>query len=428
YHEQETDLRSETFTRIRPFSFLIALGCALFCVALLKLINWKLDPRYLIHFVVPGVALSALTVTREFRRTYTRQPARLRRLIYDALPLLIGFAIPVVLFLIPYFASHSLHSWIEGVFILPTKRLTFAFREPASLKWVNLLATALLAFALIKARNLHTPLRSPAKIAIGTLLIIAVIVSGFQKGTYHFLWFALVLLVPVTTCAVAFATEVGSRVFALTATLALCSLVQYPYAAPIYLVYVLPLAVLVWTAYGTQNPNHSRFLFAAITLAYLGFFVLRVTPSYVNAMGLYTTGLNPVVKLDIPRSGGLRINPQQAAEYHEVIGTMQQHRQGQYTFAAIDAPEIYFLSGLQSTSRSLFDFFGDASLRNGQLINDLEAHAVNVIVLKTPDETGLNKLGTPSFSNALDPALVQELRGRFPNSRTLGHFEVRWKQ
>jgi hypothetical protein len=321
-----------------------------------------------------------------------------------------------------------LQSWIEGVFILPTKRLAFASREPASLKWVNLLATAVLSFGLIKARTMRSPLRMSAKIAIGTLLCVAVIVSGFQKGTYHFLWFALVLLIPVTTCAVALTPAVGSKVFALTAALALCSLIQYPYAAPIYLVYVLPLAVLTWAAYGTLRPHYSRFLFATLALAYLGFFVLRVTPSYVNAMGLYATGWKQPSTLEIARAGGLRVAPAQATEYSQAVSTMQQHRRGEYTFAAIDAPEIYFLSGMKSTSRGLFDFFEDAPPLAYHLLDDLNQHGVNVIALKTPEETGLTKLGTPSFSKPMDTAVVQQLREQFPNSRVIGHFEVRWKQ
>src|SRR6185369_807249 len=107
---------------------------------------------------------------------------------------------------------------------------------------------------------------------------------------------------------------------------------------------------------------------------------------------------------------------------------MQQHHLGEFTFAAVDAPEIYFLSGMKSTSRTLCDFFEDASARNATLPGDLESHGINVIVLKTPEETGLNKLGTPSFSRSLSAKTVDELRARYPNSRTIGHFEVRWKQ
>jgi hypothetical protein len=428
YYQQEKDRRSDMPGGATVFGITVAIGCALFCVALLKLVNWSPDPRYLIHFVVPGVALSAALVTREFRSTYTIQSARFQKLTADAFALLIGFAIPISLFLIPYIASHSLHAWIEGVFVLPTKRLTFASREPASLKWVNLLATATLAYALLKARNLKSPLGGWAKFATTTLLTAAVIVSGFQKGTYHFLWFALVLLIPVTTCAIALSARVGAQVFALAATVALCSLVQYPYAAPVYLVYVLPLAVLVWTAYATQEQGYSRLLLVAIALAYLVFFALRVTPSYVNAMGLYATGLKPVTRLGIPRAGGLRLDPVQATVYGDVVATMQQHRRGEFTFAAVDAPEIYFLSGMKSTSRSLFDFFEDTSTRNAHLLDNLESHQVNVIVLKTPEETGLNKLGTPSFSKSLSTHTVELLRLNYPNSRTIGHFEVRWKQ
>jgi hypothetical protein len=194
------------------------------------------------------------------------------------------------------------------------------------------------------------------------------------------------------------------------------------------LVYILPLLALVWSALLLQTHYRSQFLGAALALTYLAFFVLRVAPSYVNAMGLYYTGLTNIEPLRLPRAGGIEMTASQASEYLQAIQLIQEHRRGDYTYSAPDAPEIYFLAGLKSPSRALFDFFEDPIGRNQRTLQALDSHDVNVITIHTPEQTGLARLGTPSFSSVLDPAFVAELRRRYPNCGNTGHFEVRWKQ
>jgi 4-amino-4-deoxy-L-arabinose transferase-like glycosyltransferase len=427
YREQELDRRSDQRSAPNVFNLVAITASAVFVFLLVRLIHWNHAPRYWIHFVIPGVALVSLLVWREFAATYTAPSRRFRRLFGDALALLGGFAAPVVLFLVPYAATGSLLSWFQGVFVFSAKRLTYASLEPSNLKWVRLLATGVLTYTLVAACDLRQPLRRNAKILIAVLLATSVVVAGFQKGTYHFLWDALVLLVPATAVVAAFSRRISAQAFALVATTVLCNLIQYPYAAPIYLVYVLPLLLLAWFALIAAHADYSRFLSIAVALTYLAFFVLRVTPSYVNAMGVMNTGEQQTYELHLPRAAGIRVKPAQGQMYERVISLIQQHRQGEYIFAAPDAPELYFLSGSKSPSRALFDFLEEPGDPRSRIHEFLAVHQIKLVVIKTPEQTDKKQLGTPGFSPSLDPEFVAEIRNLYPESETVGTLEVRWK-
>ena len=202
---------------------------------------------------------------------------------------------------------------------------------------------------------------------------------------------------------------------------ALTSLVQFPFSAPIYFCYVAPIAILAAAGLCASIADPPRFVLGTLIVFYVLFAVLRVTPGFIYSMGTSYAEDTRIERLDLPRSGGLRVDPLEAQVYEELIPLVQSHAVGSYIYAAPDCPEIYFLSGLQNPTRTLFDFLDhstDVGDRTEQILSTLESHQVNVVAI--------NK--APSFSRSMYPILRQTLEERYPYSAEMGHFQVRWKQ
>jgi len=104
--------------------------------------------------------------------------------------------------------------------------------------------------------------------------------------------------------------------------------------------------------------------------------------------------------------------------YERLIPLIQEHANGEYTYAAPDCPEVYFLSGLRNPTRTLFDYFDDPVNHSQRVLSTMEQNRVNVVAI----------LEKPPFSPPLAPDLKAALVERFPNSSTVGRFEVRWRQ
>lgn len=97
---------------------------------------------------------------------------------------------------------------------------------------------------------------------------------------------------------------------------------------------------------------------------------------------------------------------------------VQEHAGGSgFIYAGPDCPEVYFLSGKQNPTRTLFDFFDPPEGRSERILATLESHQVKVAAILTQ----------PAFSPPMASDLQAALRERFPNSAKIGKFEVRWR-
>ena len=87
-----------------------------------------------------------------------------------------------------------------------------------------------------------------------------------------------------------------------------------------------------------------------------------------------------------------------------------------YVFGTPDVPELYFLSGLENPTRTLFDAFAEQEGRTARVLALLAEHEVEVIVLNTQFT-----LSDPPIE------LIQTLELRYPNATRIGRFIVRWR-
>ena len=121
-------------------------------------------------------------------------------------------------------------------------------------------------------------------------------------------------------------------------------------------------------------------------------------------------------RMTFARAGGLRIEPANAQTYEQLIPLIRSHASGSFIYCTQDCPEVYFLSGLENPTPTMFDFMDDPNGRTERILAALESHGVNVLAIHHRVTNQSNP----------DPALEAELRQRFPHSQNIESFEVRW--
>lgn len=429
FQEQETSRCAQRAQR-RVYSVLLTATSVVFVALLVALLQKHLKAQEFVYFVAPGGALAFLLVIREWNDGAREASSHRSMTIFRILaPFLAGIAIPVLLFVTPYLESHSLGALFHGVFMAPAKRLDSAFFSVPSLKTTGTWIVPLLALLGIAIY----PRVRPSRWRDGSVILalLAVLVgSGKHVQLYRFGWYSTVMIVPVAAVAGALlllrrktvTLRRRGELFLLLAVAALCSLIEYPFSAPIYFCYVAPLAIMAVVALigalPADRPSAPAIL-ASLVAFYTLFAVLRVTPSFLYHMGERYEPDRQTTRLDLARAGGLRIASQEAGLYEQLVSVMRLHAgSSAYAYAAPDCPEVYFLSGMRNPTRTLFDFFDDSRNKTGRIMQTLQTDQVNVVVISN----------MPAFSGRLMPSLVEALTVAYPNAAQVGKFEVRWRE
>ena len=426
YREQDLSRGPEKEQRRRTwgYSLFISASLALFVVVIVALISARMGPREFTNFAIPTLALAALLVWREWHTaTLANESRRFRTLAGMVVPLLVGVALPIVIFLVPYLRADAMGALIHGVFIAPMKRLDAAFMRPPRIEQL-LMAVALLPLSGVirVARNGPSWI---TRLAAAVLLVAAVTVSDRYARLYILTWDTMRGIVPlVIVCGIwliayreAHLPAVRrQQIMLLLAACGLCALVQYPFAAPVYFFYVAPLAVLAGLAVLANWPGMKKLGPATILGFYIVFTVVRVNPVSIYSMGHRYSRYNSGERLAFPR-GGIDVPPSDAAVYQRLVELLRQHARGQYVFATPDSPQVYFLSGLANPTRTIYDFFDDSAGRDQRILATLEARRINAIVVNR----------SPEFSGPVSPMLVSRLSASYPYSVDVGQFTVRWQ-
>jgi hypothetical protein len=383
-----------------------------------------------VYFAVPVFALAALLIVRERAGVHMGNKYRIALLLSMAIPFAIGMVIPIAVFLIPYILTGSIHSLIQGVFLAPTSRFGFAVMKPPALRSMSsALAVALLIVLLCRYRKpLPRALAGALAIASFGWILYA---SKTSWPLYRFAWHSLATAIPLIVLAGAvllafprYSRELPpvrqQQLMLLLAAATLLSLVQMPFAEPIYFCYVAPLAVLAAAAvFAGFLKKPPRLVLGAAIVFYLLFAVWRVTPGFIYDAGFAYAPDIQTHRLDLPRAGGLRVDPRQARIYEELIPLVRSHADGTFLYAAPDCPEVYFLSGLRNPTRMLFDFLGSSDESSpATILSMLAADNINEVVINT----------RRGFSLPMQPALREALDRRFPHFARFGPFQVRWRQ
>jgi hypothetical protein len=222
----------------------------------------------------------------------------------------------------------------------------------------------------------------------------------------------------------------ANGVYVALASYGLASLVEIPFAAPIYFFFAAPLLVLLALALagraappdpapdcGSRSVPRSAWL-AGLVCFLLAFTALRLAPGFVRHLGFQPARHDQTEILRIPRGGGLRVDAAARDEIEEVVAMVGALATGPYVYAAPDAPEIYVLTGRRNPTRTLFEFLDPEPETHVQRTLDaLDRTGVQVAVINR----------RPFFSRPVSPELVAGLQARYPLAREVGRFLVVWK-
>lgn len=424
FREQEHDRNHAFHSKAPSYSAFVVLALLAFVAALFSIARQNLSGVAVFEFIIPGEILALLCIWRQFSASSSPAPIRFKRLFHMLLPFLLGLALPIGLFVIPYLRSGSISEFINGVFILPERRLAFASRRPLGYGLNKLLTTAALLFLLWSAYTNRLRLRV-THIAIALALFVCILLSKFEPKLYAALWAPLLLLIPF--CVIAAAPLIAARnrttllrqkIFLVLAVTATCTLIQVPFSAGIYFCYVAPLLALSLSAIFSTARTPSRGLAGLVLVFFFAFAVFQVTPSFIYAMSYAYQPDPQTTKLQLPSAGGLRVDAREAELYDSLIPFVNAHTgTSDFIYAAPDCPEVYFLAGKKNPTRTIFDFFDDPALHDERVIRAIDSSHVNVVAL----------FQKPPFSPPVSPALLERLRQRYPFSQQIGRFEVRWK-
>jgi hypothetical protein len=407
-------------------SFAAAKGAAsLFVVGgLVWMIHLQFAPMALLHFVVPMALLLTYSAWRD-QHSHRSDRDRWRDLGLVLTPFVVGLAIPLAVFLVPYWRAGAIDALLQGVFVAPQKRLMEAQMPLPPLATITLG----LPYGLLLLGVRQWPPRVERLLAIVLAVLLAVLlVFASQTRAYAAVWVSARLM-PVLVCAgivlllvdptAAATLDVRRRRLLLLLALmtAMLSLVQFPYAMPIYFCYAAPVVLLAAVALVRSQPGAPRLLHGCVLAFYLVVAGWLTNTTYAWNTGLRHIPYHPDHVLAIDR-GGLAVPSEQGVIYERLVTVVRSHNDGRYLYAAPDCPEVYFLTGFRNPTRDLFDFLGDGPADVAAVGQLLDTLAPRVVVINDG----------PLFSPPMAGDVRALLMARFPRFEQIGQFNVRWRE
>ena len=410
--------------RARLYRAIITVALATFLALLFRMIRMVPGISGLIYFVLPTFGLVVLILAREFAGVAGKDRERFVTLVGLCAPFGAGIAIPLIVFVIPYARAGAVHDLMYGLLATSARAIRFASFDPQS----PLMMVSMVPFIVLV--SVAYECRRAGRVICGCIVALYGCALQFfaPKATlvYNLGWCSLATAIPALILGGAAMLWVSrgkeqlnilrqEQIMLLLCVTALCSLVQFPFAAPVYFFYVAPLVILSAMALFASTSRPPRFVFGVLIGIYLLFPTLSVTR---YQMGISHAPDGQTQRLSIPRAGGLRVDSTDARQYDELIPLVQSHAAGKFVYAAPDCPEVYFLSASQSPSRHYFDYAEDPAGRTERILDEVESLNINVVAISRDAQ----------FTGPMWPDLRSALEQRYTHSAELGSFQVRWKK
>jgi hypothetical protein len=413
---QGEEVASETKKNSLGYRAFTTTALMLYLAILTYVVRVRLTLTEFYHFVLPSAAMVGLILLNE-RKANAGSGERFRALFRSLSPVLGGVLVPVAVFLAPYALTGGLRSFASGVMSSVVSRASgLAVIRPAPLQYVLFVLplVGLLAAAMYWDKFQGKMIGAALGLGAAVIAMQATKSGSILSGV----WFSAVMLTPVVVVlgvallAVAKTTVARAKLqqeqlILLLALAATCSLVQYPFAAPIYLLYSLPLTILALVAIVSTNKKQPG-TYPLLSLAglYLVFGVVALVPMQLAEL---THEVGHMDTLELPR-GGIRIENERFFE--DLTHFLQAHSPNGLLYAGNDCPELYFLSGLKNITRD------DAGASPEEALRALESSDVKVVVINEAPFFPVGKM---------NPLIRNEVQQKFPHHGQAGIFQVFWR-
>jgi hypothetical protein len=390
----------------------------LFLATLVHFLRARLGIAELYEFVLPSAVVVGVVLMGE-PRVRARTGQRFRTLLRATVPFLCGMLTPIAVFLIPYALSGTVGKFLSGV-------TSSAISRSAGLGVIRPVGIAGLMFVLPLVGILAAAMywdKFQAR-AVGAALGLAAVTIA-ARATQSFpivqgVWASVAALTPIAVllgAVLVFARrKPGARaklerhqVVLLIALAGTCSLVQFPFAAPIYLSYTAPLTLLALVAIvSTGKTQAGTYALASAMGLYLAFGAVSLVPHYIYEL---TSVVGRIEPMQGSRTGGLQID--EAIFFDDLSRFLREHSPNGLMFAGNDCPELYFLSGLKNVTRD------DTGAPPEEILQVIQSSNLNLVVVND----------APFFPGAaMRPEVKAEVMRRFPHTTRFGIFQVFWRQ
>jgi hypothetical protein len=401
-----------------PYRMFSASALLLFLATVIYVFRARLGSGELYHFVLPAAVLVVLILLCERNARGAATGKRFGSLLRLVIPFGCGVLSPVIAFLAPYARSGAVGQFFSGVTSSAVARsVGLGVLRPVSIKEaIFALALAALVAGAMYLREFQG---KPVGAAVGLGLTVMLVKSATSSGIVSGVWYSVATLTPLVVllgAAVVLAAGKSSgqtkiqqhQVMVLICLAAMCGLVQYPFAAPIYLCYAVPLTLLAAVAIvATAKKQPGTYVLAAVAGFYLLFGVAMLVPDYIYEL---THKVGRMDELHLKRAGGLRI--EYAANFEDLIHLLQQHSPNGLMYAGNDCPELYFLAGLKNVTRD------DGGASAEEVLKALQSDDLKLVVINE----------SPFFPSAkMSPEVRAEVVRKFPESQLVGIFRVFWR-
>ena len=261
-------------------------------------------------------------------------------------------------------------------------------------------------------------------VAAATVMV-TLVATAATGSSYSILWSITRALAPFVVVLGAFAIlrraprdgAPDTQVVALIVLVAgLTTLTQFPFMAPVYFCYVVPLVLLAAIATLRHFGQAGGLLPAVVLAALVVFGVRQIATQSLLSLGK-TYERDPQGAILDERRASIHLLPEFGADYRRVQTLVSRHRTGDSIFAGPDTPEIYFLTESKNLTPSIMDFLDTTgSTRGSRLIELLSSTRPSVIVINH----------NPDQSPRLESNVVAQIRSMYGHGERVNYFEVRW--
>ena len=401
-----------------PYRVFSVLALLLFLATLVHVLGARLGPAELYQFVMPSAVVVGLILIGE-RNVRAGTGQRFVTMFRSVVPFVFGVAVPIITFFIPYARAGTLWKFLFGVSSSAISRsVDLGVIRPLGIEKVIFVLPLVGVLAAAMYWDKFQGKVVGAAIGLGAVTIAIRATQSF--GIVSGIWSSVAALTPVVVLLGAAMVWTRSKadartnlqrqqVVLLISLTATCSLVQFPFAAPIYLSYSLPLTLLALVAIVSTGRTHSgKYALASVLGLYLVFGVVVLVPSYIYEI---TYKVGHMDTMQNPRAGRLKVEG--AAFFDDFARFLRAHSPNGLMFAGNDCPELYFLSGLKNITRD------DGGVPPEEILRAIQSDNLNLVVIND----------SPYFpSSVMAPEVRAEVMKRFPRSTRFGIFEVFWKR
>lgn len=416
---EQSESREETNSKSSwPYRVFSGSALLLFLVTLVHVLRARLGVAELYEFVLPSVLIVGLIMAGE-GSVQAGTGQRFRRMVGIVSPFLCGVVGPIVVFVMPYARSGMAGKFFSGVTSSAISRAAdLGVIRPVGIEGIVYVLPLVGVLAAAMYWDKFQGKAVGAALALGALVL--AVRSTELFAIVRGIWTSAAALTPVVVLLGAVVVWVRSKpeglaklkrqqVVLLISLAATCTLVQFPFAAPIYLSYALPLTLLALVAtVCTGKTQRGTYVLASVLGLYLAFGVISLVPRYIYEL---THVVRHMDTMQGPRAGGLKIEG--AAFFDDLPRFLQAHSPNGFMFAGNDCPELYFLSGLRNVAND------DGGEPPEEILKAIRFDDLNLVVINDG----------PYFPGAAMREDVRaEVMRRFPHMKRFGIFEVFWKQ